>query len=276
MSAVPTPYDRVDRFGSASSNNPSNPIQGSDLDAEFDAVEISMDQTQARLAEIQRDDGGLKNGIVTHDSISTSFINEFVTDITEQVTVELQPVLDEAAASAAEAEAAKDAATEQADRAESEADRARDEADRAESEADRAKAEADRSAAEANNSQQSASESASSADLADSAAKRAEDALDNLLPFYVEHDGDGVTTTFALPTPVEDELYVDAYVNGAHVSPTLYIASGSSIVFTTPPSVGTKNVAIRIASGLTAAPVTSEDWGDLNGITGDSLDWGSL
>lgn len=70
MSAVPTPYNRQLRFGSASSNNPGQPVTGADLDAELDAVEQSIDQTQSRLAEIQRDDGALRNGIVTLDSLS--------------------------------------------------------------------------------------------------------------------------------------------------------------------------------------------------------------
>ena len=59
MSQIPKPYDRKHPFGSASSNNPANPIQGTDLDAEFNAVELALDETQARLAEIQRDDGKL-------------------------------------------------------------------------------------------------------------------------------------------------------------------------------------------------------------------------
>lgn len=269
MSALPKPYDRKHIFGSESSNNPSAPIQGTNLDAEYNAIEVALDQTQARLAEIQRDDGGLRNGIVTPDSLSPSFSSEFVIDITEAVTEELQPLVDAAAASAAEAAAAADSSEDDANRAGGEADRAADEADRAAAEAVTAGNCAEESCA-------CATDSAASADLADAAAKRAEDAIDGLLPFYREYNGDGANKVFTLPTSVSDELYVDAYVNGAHISPTLYVAAGTSITFNTAPPVGTNNVAVRIASGLMAAPVYSEDWGDLNGLTEDSLDWGPV
>lgn len=283
MSRIPAPYDRKHPFGSASSNNPSNPIQGADLDAEFNAVEVAIDETQARLAEIQRDDGALKNGIVTADSINPSFYPEFESDITDAVIENLQPLVNQAAASAAESaasavesQAAADDATDEADRSADEADRAKAEADRARDEADRAEAEANRSRDEADNSATSAIDSAGSAELADSAADRAEAAIDGLLPFYREYNGDGVTKIFTLPASVNDELYVDVYVNGAHISPTQYVAAGSQITFTTAPPVGVNNVAVRIASGLTAAPVYSEDWGDLFGLTDDALDWGPI
>lgn len=74
MSQVPKPYDRVNPFGSASSNNPSNPIQGTKLDAEFNAIEVSLDQTQARLAEIQRDDGALANYSVGPDQMTLELL----------------------------------------------------------------------------------------------------------------------------------------------------------------------------------------------------------
>ncbi|WP_223518271.1 carbohydrate-binding protein [Pseudomonas sp. BF-R-21] len=74
MSQIPKPYDRVNPFGSASSNNPSNPIQGTKLDAEFNAIEVSLDQTQARLAEIQRDDGALANASVGADQMTLDLL----------------------------------------------------------------------------------------------------------------------------------------------------------------------------------------------------------
>jgi len=69
MSSTPTPYTRQFNFTSFESSNPSKPKPGASLDAEFNAVRTSLDTTQSRLAEIQRDDGALANGVVTNDSL---------------------------------------------------------------------------------------------------------------------------------------------------------------------------------------------------------------
>lgn len=68
-SPVPADYDRQVDFTSYEANFPNRPIKGTDLDAEFNAIERALDETQDRLALIQRDDGNLKNGIVTRDSL---------------------------------------------------------------------------------------------------------------------------------------------------------------------------------------------------------------
>lgn len=70
MSSVPTPYDRQFDFTDFSTNYPSTQQPGVDIDAELNAVKVSMDTTQSRLAEIQRDDGALVNEIVTRDSLA--------------------------------------------------------------------------------------------------------------------------------------------------------------------------------------------------------------
>lgn len=70
MSAVPTPYTRQANFTSYEATYPSLPKRGVDLDGEFNLLKTALDTTQARLAEIQREDGGLFNGVVGPDAFS--------------------------------------------------------------------------------------------------------------------------------------------------------------------------------------------------------------
>jgi hypothetical protein len=74
MSQAPTQYTRQANFITDAGSNPFGTPSPVKLDAEFNAVKTSMDQTQSRLGEIQRDDGKLKNGIVTLDNIDTSIV----------------------------------------------------------------------------------------------------------------------------------------------------------------------------------------------------------
>lgn len=73
--AQPTPYNRLYNFGAYARNNPAAPYQPYYLDAELDAIETSIDETIANLALLQRDDGALRNAIVTPDSLSTETLN---------------------------------------------------------------------------------------------------------------------------------------------------------------------------------------------------------
>lgn len=70
MSAAPSRYDRITSFFSYEVSYPSAPKPGATLDAEFNAVAVSLNTTIARLGEIQRDDGKLANGAVHPDSLS--------------------------------------------------------------------------------------------------------------------------------------------------------------------------------------------------------------
>lgn len=75
MSSAPTPYTRQANFVSDAQNNANITVAqiATELDAEFNKVKQATDTTQSRLAEIQRDDGALKNGIVTPDAMSSTF-----------------------------------------------------------------------------------------------------------------------------------------------------------------------------------------------------------
>lgn len=72
MSATPTPYTPATDFEDLETNDPELAGIGSDLDTEFANLATSISTTQSRLAEIQRDDGALKNAIVTPDSLSAA------------------------------------------------------------------------------------------------------------------------------------------------------------------------------------------------------------
>lgn len=68
--AQPTPYDRLYDFSDYQEVNPTKPLRGSEVDAEFDAIKLTTDQIRANAALIQRDDGSLANQSVTPDSLS--------------------------------------------------------------------------------------------------------------------------------------------------------------------------------------------------------------
>lgn len=70
--AQPTPYDRQFNFQDQQAQTPTSPLPADEVDNEFNAVKVTLDQTLSNLAKIQRDDGALKNGIVTQDSLSDS------------------------------------------------------------------------------------------------------------------------------------------------------------------------------------------------------------
>lgn len=70
--AQPQPYDRQFNFADQQAQTPSTPLPAQEVDAEFNAVKLTLDQTLTNLAKVQRDDGALKNGIVTQDSLSPS------------------------------------------------------------------------------------------------------------------------------------------------------------------------------------------------------------
>jgi hypothetical protein len=68
----PIPYDRQFNFQDHQAVNPVAPPPGEQLDMELNAAKITLDQILAGLAKLLRDDGALKNGIVTKDSLAPS------------------------------------------------------------------------------------------------------------------------------------------------------------------------------------------------------------
>jgi len=68
----PTPYTRSYSFSDYQENFSDQPLPGSQVDINLDAVELSIGQICTRLAIIQRDDGALNNNVVTSDSFAAS------------------------------------------------------------------------------------------------------------------------------------------------------------------------------------------------------------
>ena len=68
----PPGYNRQYNLTEYATANPSAPYNAAQHDAEFNAIEATLDQTLVNLTYIQRDDGPLKNGVVTTDSLSSA------------------------------------------------------------------------------------------------------------------------------------------------------------------------------------------------------------
>ncbi len=77
MSAAPSPYSRQTNFVSSATNNPNITVAqiATPLDAEYDAISNTLNQTVSRLGELQRDDGKLRSGIVFSQTLSTEVLN---------------------------------------------------------------------------------------------------------------------------------------------------------------------------------------------------------
>lgn len=75
ITGIPAPlasdYDRQVNFTDFEILNPGDPPRGVDLDAEFNAVQQALDETQDRLRLVQRDDGALANESVGLDQLKT-------------------------------------------------------------------------------------------------------------------------------------------------------------------------------------------------------------
>jgi hypothetical protein len=68
----PTPYDRQNSFTLIAQANPAKPYTGADLDAEFNAIKVSLDELLANLALIQRADGAIANASIGPDQLAAA------------------------------------------------------------------------------------------------------------------------------------------------------------------------------------------------------------
>ena len=68
--AQPTPYKRRYNFTDWQTVNPTKPLPAHELEAELNAVELTVGQIRTNLGLIQRDDGKLANQSVTPESLS--------------------------------------------------------------------------------------------------------------------------------------------------------------------------------------------------------------
>lgn len=99
----PTPYNKATTFA----NETFDQDFKDKLDVELHNIETAIDETQTSLALVQRDDGALKNGVVTKDSLSTGLYMDILSDI---AGTDISAVTAEVAGYAAQAEDARDAA----------------------------------------------------------------------------------------------------------------------------------------------------------------------
>src|SRR3546814_2357015 len=70
--AQPTRYARAYSFTGYQTADPSDPLPAQRVDAEFDAVALTTDETRLNLALVQRDDGKLRNASVHPDALDSS------------------------------------------------------------------------------------------------------------------------------------------------------------------------------------------------------------
>lgn len=68
----PTQYNRQYNFTDYQSANPDEPLPAPQVDAEYNAIRVTLSQTLANLALIQRDDGKLANQSVSKDTLDAS------------------------------------------------------------------------------------------------------------------------------------------------------------------------------------------------------------
>jgi hypothetical protein len=68
----PTPFNRAFSFTNFAAQNPTSSLPGNQVDLELNDVKSTLDGVLTNLAAIQRDDGALKNGSVTFDTLSPS------------------------------------------------------------------------------------------------------------------------------------------------------------------------------------------------------------
>lgn len=72
MSQAPTPYTRQNNFVTDAGNpNYTIGLAATDLDAEYEAIKTSVNETISRLNELQRDDGRLKEGTVSSTALGS-------------------------------------------------------------------------------------------------------------------------------------------------------------------------------------------------------------
>lgn len=68
--ATPRRYTKGFSFSGFQATNPNRPLPGSSLDGELANIETSVNEAISALGDIRRDDGLLRNGIVTRDALS--------------------------------------------------------------------------------------------------------------------------------------------------------------------------------------------------------------
>jgi microcystin-dependent protein len=81
LRSMPTAFDRQYNFANYQLLNPTTPLVGSQVDAEFNAAKIALDSVASDLGLIQKDDGTLQNGIVRPQHLASDFVTGLATPV---------------------------------------------------------------------------------------------------------------------------------------------------------------------------------------------------
>lgn len=65
----PTPYERAFNFTNQQAVTPSAPLPADKVDLEYNLIKVSLDETQANMALLQRDDGAVRNQSIGYDQL---------------------------------------------------------------------------------------------------------------------------------------------------------------------------------------------------------------
>jgi hypothetical protein len=71
---TPTPYERYRDYSDFQAENPDTPLNGADLDTDFDRLKATVTSLISCLATIRQDDGSLLSGSVGVDELKTEVI----------------------------------------------------------------------------------------------------------------------------------------------------------------------------------------------------------
>ena len=73
----PSEFTPAQDYADFQTNNPGSFVAGSDLDVDFAAVKVTLDQIRTNLALLQKDDGTIANSTVTVDSLNADILALF-------------------------------------------------------------------------------------------------------------------------------------------------------------------------------------------------------
>jgi hypothetical protein len=82
--------EQVYSFTSHAQNQPGVPLPGDRIDAQFSEHRQAITETQEALQDIRRDDGQLKNGLVTKEALAPDLVTDLTKDIRKDVALDVE------------------------------------------------------------------------------------------------------------------------------------------------------------------------------------------
>lgn len=256
--AQPPAYNRTKDFGADHGDETDNQA----INTELDAVASSINGIRTNLAKIQRDDGGLRDGIVTKDSLAQTLKDElyaeFSGNINDSVLEAQQAAADATnAAAAANADAATASAAQQA--AQTASTSAQASASSASASQSAAFASANAASASASAASGSASTASTAATTATGAAATAVQARDEAVPAAATATTKAAQAVTAAAAAASDAALAEQWatktdgpVDGVEFSAKHYAQlaeAGMGLPVYAPGSIPTTNVGPIFVSG---------------------------